>query len=108
MSEVDPGRAVAGLRELARLTGDDDGAQRVAWTDTWRTALEWFKGELAGIDGVGVDSDEAGNIWATAPGDSGRFVVIGGHLGSVPHSGRLGRAPHVIARLEGLRALAPP
>ena len=36
MSDVDPGRAVSGLRELARLTGDDDGAQRVAWTDRGR------------------------------------------------------------------------
>jgi allantoate deiminase len=107
MSEVEPGRAVAGLRELARLTGDDDGAQRVAWTDTWRTALDWFTGELAGIDGVVVDTDEAGNIWATAPGDSERFVVIGGHLDSVPNGGWLDGALNVVAGLEVLRALAP-
>src|SRR5919197_3816104 len=107
MSEVDPGRAVAGLRELARLTGDDDGAQRVAWTDTWRTALEWFKGELAGIDGVVVDSDEAGNIWATAPGDSERFVVIGGHLDSVPNRGWADRAPNLLPRPQGPRPPAP-
>jgi N-carbamoyl-L-amino-acid hydrolase len=107
MSEVDSGRAVAGLRELARLTGNDDGAQRVAWTDTWRTALDWFTGELAGIDGVGVDTDEAGNIWATAPGDSERFVVIGGHLDSVPNGGWLDGALNVVAGLEVLRALAP-
>jgi allantoate deiminase len=107
MSDVDSGRAVAGLRELARLTGNDDGAQRVAWTDTWRTALDWFTGELAGIDGVSVDTDEAGNIWATAPGDSARFVVIGGHLDSVPNGGWLDGALNVVAGLEVLRALAP-
>ena len=107
MSEVDPGRAVSGLRELARLTGDDDGAQRVAWTDTWRTALDWFRDELAGIDGVSVDTDEAGNIWATAPGESERFVIVGGHLDSVPSGGWLDGSLNVIAGLEVLRALAP-
>src|SRR5919201_234466 len=107
MSEVDPGRAVSGLRELARLTGDDDGAQRVAWTDTWRTALDWFRDELAGIDGISVDTDEAGNIWATAPGESDRFVIVGGHLDSVPNGGWLDGSLNVIAGLEVLRALAP-
>src|SRR5919197_239467 len=107
MSDVDAGRAVAGLRELARLTGNDDGAQRVAWTDTWTTANHWFCGELAGIDGVTVDSDEAGNIWATAPGDSERFVIVGGHLDSVPDGGWLDGCLNVIAGLEVLRALAP-
>src|SRR5512132_3747463 len=107
MSDVDAARAVEGLRELARLTGDDDGAQRVAWTDTWRTALEWFDKELAGIDGVSVDSDEAGNVWATAPGESERFVIVGGHLDSVPDGGWLDGTLNVVAGLEVLRALAP-
>jgi N-carbamoyl-L-amino-acid hydrolase len=107
MSDVDPGRAVAGLRELARLTGDDDGAQRVAWTSTWETANDWLREELGGIDGVSVDSDEAGNVWATAPGDSERFVVVGGHLDSVPNGGWLDGALNVVAGLEVLRALAP-
>jgi allantoate deiminase len=107
MSEVDAARAVDGLRELKRRTGDDDGAQRVAWTDTWKVANDWFRDELAGIDGVTVDSDEAGNLWATAPGDSERFVVIGGHLDSVPNGGWLDGALNVVAGLEVLRALAP-
>ena len=34
MPDVDAARAVAGLRELKRLTADEDGAQRVAWTNT--------------------------------------------------------------------------
>jgi allantoate deiminase len=107
MSEVDTARAVEGLRELKRLTGNEDGAQRVAWTDTWKTANDWFREELAGIDGVSVDSDEAGNLWATAPGGSERFVVIGGHLDSVPNGGWLDGALNVVAGLEVLRALAP-
>ena len=34
---LDPSRTVAELQELRELTGDENGAQRVAWTDTWET-----------------------------------------------------------------------
>jgi hypothetical protein len=33
---ADAQRMIAQLRELAQLTGTERGAQRVAWTDTWR------------------------------------------------------------------------
>ena len=70
MADVDAARAVAGLKEIRRLTGDEDGAQRVAWTDTWITARDWLARRARGIDGVTVERDAAGNTWATAPGDS--------------------------------------
>jgi N-carbamoyl-L-amino-acid hydrolase len=107
MPGVDAARAVAGLRELRRLTGDDNGAQRVAWTDTWLTARDWLASELEAIDGVTVERDEAGNTWATAPGASDRFVIVGGHLDSVPDGGWLDGTLNVVAGLEVLRALAP-
>ena len=44
MADVDAARAVAGLKELRRLTGDEDGAQRVAWTDTWITRARLARG----------------------------------------------------------------
>ncbi len=103
---ADAPRAIAGLRELARRTGTADGAQRVAWTETWSAARRWMRDELAGIDGVEVETDEAGNVWATAPGDSERFVIVGGHLDSVPDGGWLDGALNVVAGLEVLRALA--
>jgi allantoate deiminase len=106
MGAVDAGRAVAGLQELRRLTGDDDGAQRVAWTDTWIEARKWLRSELDGIDGVTVETDEAGNTWASAPGEHERFVIVGGHLDSVPNGGWLDGALNVLAGLEVLRALA--
>ncbi len=107
MPGVDAARAVAGLRELRRLTGDENGAQRVAWTDTWITARDWLASELDAIDGVTVERDEAGNTWATAPGGSDRFVIVGGHLDSVPDGGWLDGTLNVVAGLEVLRALAP-
>ena len=107
MADVDAARAVAGLKEIRRLTEDEDGAQRVAWTDTWITARDWLAGQLAEIDGVTVERDAAGNTWATAPGADERFVIVGGHLDSVPNGGWLDGALNVVAGLEVLRALAP-
>jgi N-carbamoyl-L-amino-acid hydrolase len=107
MAAADAARAVAGLQELRRLTGDADGAQRVAWTDTWITARDWLRGELDGIEGVTVETDEAGNTWASAPGEHDRFVIVGGHLDSVPNGGWLDGALNVLGGLEVLRALAP-
>jgi N-carbamoyl-L-amino-acid hydrolase len=79
----------------------------VAWTDTWTKANDWFRDELAGIDGVSsVEADAAGNLWATAPGESERFVVVGGHLDSVPNGGWLDGALNVVGGLEVMRALA--
>ena len=106
MAAADAARAVAGLQELRRRTGDDDGAQRVAWTDTWIDARKWLRDELDSIDGVTVETDEAGNTWASAPGDHDRFVIVGGHLDSVPDGGWLDGALNVVAGLEVLRALA--
>jgi allantoate deiminase len=105
-AEVDAARAVEDLRELRRRTGDDDGAQRVAWTDTWESAREWLRGELAGIEGVTVRTDEAGNLWATLPGASEQSIILGGHIDSVPNGGWLDGALNVIGALETLRALA--
>jgi allantoate deiminase len=35
-------RVIADLEELAKLTSDERGAQRVAWGPTWRRTREWF------------------------------------------------------------------
>ena len=68
---LDPKRTVAELRELQELTGDEDGAQRVAWTDTWVKAQEWMAGEARrDRDGVrrGAEPvvDAAGRVRADA------------------------------------------
>ena len=66
---VDPKRTVAELKELRALTADENGAQRVAWTDTWLKAREWFTTKLAGLP-VEHHYDAAGNHWVTLPGES--------------------------------------
>ena len=105
---VDARRAVRELKKLADLTGGPDGARRVAWTNEWTKAREWLRGKLEEIDGITeIETDEAGNLWATAPGDSESAVLLGGHIDSVPQGGWLDGALNVIGALEVMRALAP-
>ena len=85
------------LRELQRLTGDEQGAQRVCWTPTWLKARDWLGAKLAELPGVEQEIDEAGNQWATLPGRSPAALVIGGHLDSVPNGGWLESAGRVTA-----------
>ena len=105
---VDARRAIEELKELAELTGGPEGARRVAWTDEWTKAREWFRDKLEEVEGITeIETDEAGNIWATAPGDSEKAVIIGGHIDSVPNGGWLDGALNVVGALEVMRALAP-
>jgi hydantoinase/carbamoylase family amidase len=103
---LQPSRTVDELRELQRLTGDEHGAQRVCWTPTWLEAREWLGGKLTELPGVEQEIDEAGNQWATLPGDSPSALLIGGHLDSVPDGGWLDGCLNVVAGLEVLRRLA--
>ena len=102
---LQPGRAVADLKELRELTGDEDGAQRVCWTETWARARAWMRAKLADLP-VEVTVDEAGNSWATLRGRSERTLLIGGHIDSVPNGGWLDGALNLVAGLEVLRRIA--
>ena len=102
---LDPSRTVAELKELRELTGNADGAQRVAWTDTWVQAQEWMASKLE-MTGAELTFDEARNQWWTLPGASDRELLIGGHLDSVPNGGWLDGALNVVAGSEVLRRIA--
>ena len=102
---LDPSRTVAELRELQQLTGDENGAQRVAWTETWERARQWLREKVAGT-GAEEMVDAAGNQWFTVPGESERAVLIGGHIDSVPNGGWLDGALNVVAGVEVLRRIA--
>src|SRR5438445_3071806 len=102
---LEPKRTVAELKELRSLTADEHGAQRVAWTDTWLCAREWFAKKLAELP-VEHHYDTAGNNWATLRGASEECVLIGGHLDSVPNGGWLDGSLNVLAALEVLRHFA--
>jgi N-carbamoyl-L-amino-acid hydrolase len=102
---LDPGRVVSRLRELQALTGNESGAQRVAWTETWNTARAWLDGLLEGLP-VERERDAAGNDWWTLRGDSEQAVLIGGHIDSVPNGGWLDGSLNVVAGAEVLGRIA--
>jgi N-carbamoyl-L-amino-acid hydrolase len=102
---LDPSRTVAELRELQDLTGDGNGAQRVAWTDTWERAREWLRGKVSET-GAEETVDAAGNQWFTLRGGSDRAVLIGGHIDSVPNGGWLDGCLNLLAGVEVLRRIA--
>ncbi len=105
MSPLEPARTIGELRELRELTGNADGAQRLAWTDTWARARSWMREKLSELP-VDVEIDEAGNQWATLRGASERAVLIGGHIDSVPNGGWLDGCLNLVAGLEVLRRVA--
>src|SRR5438270_71140 len=102
---LNPKRTVADLEELRALTGDENGAQRVAWTDTWEQARDFLRSKVAGTLAE-EEIDEAGNQWFTLPGRSDRALLIGGHLDSVPNGGWLDGCLDVMAGVEVLRRIA--
>jgi N-carbamoyl-L-amino-acid hydrolase len=102
---LNPKRTVAELKDLRALTSDENGAQRVAWTDTWQRARDWYGKKLAELP-VEHHYDAAGNNWATLRGASEKCLLIGGHLDSVPNGGWLDGALNVLAGLEVLRRFA--
>lgn len=102
---LDPRRTLAELKELRALTGDADGAQRVAFTPTWVAARAWLRNKLAALP-VETHLDPAGNLWATLRGESDAALLLGGHLDSVPNGGWLDGCLNVLAGLEILRRVA--
>ncbi len=102
---LDPKRTVADLKELRELTGDENGAQRVAWTETWERARDWLRSKLSETTTIEA-VDAAGNQWFTLPGKTKRAVLIGGHIDSVPNGGWLDGALNLVAGVEVLRRVA--
>lgn len=101
---LESSRTIAELKELRRLTSDAEGAQRVAFTETWAEARAWLQKKLEEIPAE-VHRDEAGNLWATLRGESEKALLIGGHMDSVPNGGWLDGCLNTLAGLEILRRL---
>jgi beta-ureidopropionase / N-carbamoyl-L-amino-acid hydrolase len=98
-------RTVAELKELRALTGDENGAQRVAFTATWAKARKWLRSKIEELRGVEIHNDEAGNFWATLRGASEKALLIGGHIDSVPNGGWLDGCLNTLAGVEILRRI---
>jgi len=104
MSALNPRRTVAELKDLRALTGDENGAQRVAFTKTWLTARQWLRKRVEDLP-LEIHNDDAGNTWFTLAGASPKCLLIGGHMDSVPNGGWLDGCLNVLAGVEILRRL---
>jgi len=101
---LNPARTVAELKELRALTGDENGAQRVAFTPMWVKTRHWLKSKLK-EQPVETHVDAAGNLWSTLRGESENCLLIGGHMDSVPNGGWLDGCLNVMAGVEILRRI---
>lgn len=119
---ADPTRVVSDLLELRSLTSAEVeggiaqtvggvpsdapplGSARLAWTEPWVRAREWFVSTFDGIP-VETTTDPAGNLWVTLPGARPERIVLGSHLDSVPNGGWLDGCLGVLAAAEVLRGL---
>src|ERR1700704_4115389 len=103
-ARVEPRRTIAELKDLRELTGDENGAQRVAFTPTWAKARAWLRRKLQELPAQ-IRADEAGNLWATLRGESEQALLIGGHIDSVPNGGWLDGCLNTLAGVEILRRI---
>ncbi len=101
---LNPKRTVVELKELRALTGDENGAQRVAFTPTWLKAREFLREKVKGLP-LEIHNDAAGNTWFTLLGQSEKCLFIGGHTDSVPNGGWLDGCLNVLAGVEILRRI---
>jgi len=104
VNTLNPKRTVAELKELRALTGDENGAQRVAFTKTWLTARAWLREKVKNLP-LEIHNDAAGNTWFTLRGESEKCLLIGGHMDSVPDGGWLDGCLNVLAGVEILRRI---
>src|SRR4029453_15363847 len=105
VSPLDPSRTVAELKGPRELTGNEDGAQRVAWTDTWVQAQEWMAGKLEGTGAEMAFAETRTQGWRRG-GRSEKGRLIGGDLDSVPNGGWLEGALNVVPGAEVFRRIA--
>ncbi|WP_327382808.1 M20/M25/M40 family metallo-hydrolase [Streptomyces sp. NBC_01207] len=82
----------------------DGGVDRVAGSAADVAGRAWFAQRIVDA-GLVQHVDAIGNVFGTAPGSEGPYLLIGSHTDTVPAGGRLDGAYGTIAGLEILRAL---
>ena len=97
---IDPDRLWALLEEInAPASLPSGGVERLAWTDSEVAARRWLM-ERCRQEGLEVEQDEAGNVWAFT--GARPAIVMGSHLDTVPNGGRFDGALGVAAAFEVL------
>jgi N-carbamoyl-L-amino-acid hydrolase len=105
VSDINGARLLADLRMLSTIGGRaDGGVDRLAWSEADLAARRWFAERIREA-GLEARVDEALNVFGHLPGSTGRRLLTGSHLDSVPSGGRLDGAYGAVAGLEVLRTM---
>jgi allantoate deiminase len=100
-----PDTVAATLDELAVIGGrPDGGVTRVAWSPELFAAYEWAAERMREL-GLDVEVDAGGNLLGRWHAGSGKAVLVGSHLDTVPSGGRLDGALGVVAAVHAVRLL---
>lgn len=99
------GSVGASLDELAGIgAGPKGGVTRTAWTPELFAAYEWV-GERMRSLGLAVEIDPAGNLIGRWEVGTGKALLVGSHLDTVPCGGRLDGVLGVVAALHAVALL---
>ena len=101
---LDPKRTVAELKELRKLTGDENGAQRVAFTETWAKARAWLQRNSESFCPWYSDRRNRESLERRCAVNPSA-LLIGGHMDSVPNGGWLDGCLNTLAGVEILRRI---
>jgi N-carbamoyl-L-amino-acid hydrolase len=102
MIEINAGRLLADLHQLATFGRIGTGVDRPAFSDADIAARRWLAQRMRKAK-LAADIDRYGNVLGRTPG-AGKAVLIGSHTDSVPKGGWLDGALGVIYGLEIARA----
>jgi N-carbamoyl-L-amino-acid hydrolase len=99
--QVIPDRLLKDIRDLSEIGKYKTGVHRPTFSEADMEARNWLKGRLqdAGLD---VRIDGIGNVIGYSP--ASRRVLVGSHIESQPHAGRLDGALGVLFGIELARA----
>jgi allantoate deiminase len=81
-----------------------NGITRIGWSPELAAALEWFRERLTEA-GLEVETDAAGNVIGEWRCGSGKAVLVGSHLDTVPEGGRFDGALGVLGGLAAVELL---
>ena len=102
---IDPGRLRKDIEDLGRIGREEGGGiSRPSFSPADREAREWFKDRLE-TAGLVYRRDGAGNQFGRFGPGTGRIVMAGSHLDTVPNGGMFDGAAGVLAALECVRRL---
>lgn len=105
VTTTQPDSVAASLASLARIGGAlDGGVTRVAWSPQLFEAYAWVGDRLREL-GLEVEIDAAGNLLGRWEAGTGKSVLVGSHLDTVPSGGRLDGVLGVVAAVHAVALL---